>query len=99
MSFEAWVLVISALLLLMGLASPYVSRMPLSAPMVYLGIGALLGPVGWDVLRADPLAQTTLFHRAAEITVVISLFSVGLKLRLPWNDRQCFRPWSWHLAQ
>ena len=56
--------------------------------MVYLGIGALLGPVGWDVLRVDPLAEARLFHRAAEITVVISLFSVGLKLRLPWSARE-----------
>lgn len=86
MSFEAWVLVISALLLLMGLASPYLSRMPLSAPMVYLGIGIFLGPAGWGVLPADPFEQTSLFHRAAEITVVISLFSVGLKMRLPLND-------------
>jgi NhaP-type Na+/H+ or K+/H+ antiporter len=88
MSFESWVLVVSILLLLMGLSSPYVSRLPFSPPMVYLGIGVLLGPLGWAVLRADPLANTTLFHRAAEITVVISLFSVGLKLRLPWNDRR-----------
>ena len=88
MPFESWVLVVSVLLLLMGLGSPYVSRLPFSPPMVYLGIGALLGPLGWAVLLADPLTNTTLFHRAAEITVVISLFSVGLKLRLPLNDRR-----------
>jgi NhaP-type Na+/H+ or K+/H+ antiporter len=86
MSVEAWVLVVGALLLLMGLSSPYVSRLPISAPMVYLGIGVLFGPAGWVVLQVDPLVQTTLFHRAAEITVVISLFSVGLKLRLPLGD-------------
>jgi sodium/hydrogen antiporter len=91
MSFEAWVLVISALLLLMGLGSPYVSRLPLSAPMVYLGIGVLLGPVGFGVLRMDPLVQTTVFYRMAEITVVIALFSVGLKLRLPLGDAR-WRP-------
>lgn len=86
MSFEAWILVISALLLLMGLSSPYVSRLPVSAPMVYLGIGILLGPIGWGVLRVDPFAQTGLFYRAAEITVVISLFSVGLKLGWKIHD-------------
>jgi NhaP-type Na+/H+ or K+/H+ antiporter len=91
MSFEAWVLVISALLLFMGLGSPYVSRLPLSAPMVYVGIGVLLGPVGFGVLRMDPLVQTTVFYRMAEITVVIALFSVGLKLRLPLGDAR-WRP-------
>ncbi len=79
-------MVISALLLLMGLGSPFVSRMPLSAPMLYLGVGIVLGPVGWAVLHLDPLIHTALFHRAAEVTVVISLFSVGLKLRLPLGD-------------
>jgi sodium/hydrogen antiporter len=88
MSFEAWVLVVSALLLLMGLSSPYVNRLPFSAPMVYLGIGVLLGPVGWAVLSVDPLEHVGLFHRAAEITVVISLFAVGLKLRMPFSDRR-----------
>jgi NhaP-type Na+/H+ or K+/H+ antiporter len=86
MSFDAWVLVVGALLLLMGLGSPYVSRLPFSLPMIYLGIGMLLGPLGWGVLDVSPLTDRTLFYRASEITVVISLFSVGLKLRLPLRD-------------
>lgn len=72
----------------MGLSAAYVSRLPFTATMVYLGIGILLGPIGWKVIALDLGEHTSLFHRAAEITVVISLFSVGLKLRLPLRDRR-----------
>ena len=86
MSFEAWVLVVGGLLLLMGLGAPSISRLPFSGPMVYLGIGVILGSLGFGVLEVGALSDRTLFHRAAEIAVVISLFSVGLKLRLPLRD-------------
>lgn len=81
-------LVISVLLLLMGLGTVYVHRLPFTATMIYLGIGVLLGPVGWNVLHLHPLGYAWMFHRAAEITVVISLFTVGLKLRLSLGDRR-----------
>lgn len=91
MSFEAWVLVVGGLLLLMGLGAPSISRLPFSGPMVYLGIGGLLGSLGFGALEVSPLADRTLFYRTAEITVVISLFSVGLKLRMPLLDAR-WRP-------
>jgi sodium/hydrogen antiporter len=86
MTFASWVLLIGSVLLLMGLAAAYVTRLPITATMVYLGIGMALGPLGWDVALFDPLAYPALFHRGAEVAVVISLFTVGLKLRLPLDD-------------
>ncbi|MEY4940741.1 MAG: hypothetical protein RIQ93_2476 [Verrucomicrobiota bacterium] len=88
MTFESWILAISGLLLLIGFGAVYVSRLPFTTTIVCLGIGALLGPAGWAVLNVDPLVNVELFHRAAEVTVVISLFSVGLKLGLPWRDKR-----------
>jgi NhaP-type Na+/H+ or K+/H+ antiporter len=72
----------------MGLGAAYVRRLPLTGTMVYLAIGAILGPAGWAVLQTNPFEQAWVFHRAAEITVVVSLFTVGLKLRLPFLDRR-----------
>lgn len=85
-SFESWIILISGLLLLMGLCTAYVARLPFTGTMVYLGIGVVLGPVAWNVLYVDPLHHVDLFHRAAEVTVVISLFTVGMKMSMPWRD-------------
>ncbi|WP_203235096.1 cation:proton antiporter [Rariglobus hedericola] len=85
-TFESWMILISGLLLLMGLSTAYVSRWPFTGTMVYLCIGVLLGPVGWGILQLDPHRQVSLFLHASEVTVVISLFTVGLKLRLPLRD-------------
>ena len=88
MSFESWVLVISGVLLGMGLTASYVSRLPFTPTMVYLAIGIMLGPAGWAVLHLDPAIRVDLFHRCAEVAVVVSLFTVGLKLRLPLRDKR-----------
>lgn len=88
MSFEAWVLVISGLLLLMGLCTAFIKRLPLTGTMLYLVIGAALGPLGWHVIHVDPHEQVSFFLHVAEITVIISLFTVGLKLRLPLEKQR-----------
>jgi NhaP-type Na+/H+ or K+/H+ antiporter len=72
----------------MGLTASYVSRLPFTPTMVYLAIGILLGPAGCAVVNLDPNTRVTLFLRCAEIAVVISLFTVGLKMRLPLNDKR-----------
>lgn len=86
MLFESWVLLIGTLLLLMGLTAAYVSRLPFTPTMVYLGIGIVLGPAGLGVAIFDPDVHRVLFHRGAELAVLVSLFTVGLKLRLSLND-------------
>lgn len=88
MPFESWVLVIGAILLGMGLTASYVTRLPFTPTMVYLTIGILLGPVGFAVLHLDPNVSVGLFLRCAEVAVVISLFTVGLKLRLAYRDKR-----------
>lgn len=88
MPFESWVLVIGVILLGMGLTASYVTRLPFTPTMVYLTIGILLGPVGFAVLHLDPNVSVGLFLRCAEVAVVISLFTVGLKLRLAYRDKR-----------
>jgi NhaP-type Na+/H+ or K+/H+ antiporter len=91
---DLWFTVIGLLLLAVALAGSYVKRLPLSTSMVYLGAGIALGPGGVGMLRIDALKDARLLERLSEIAVIVSLFTAGLKLRLPLRDprwRPAFR--------
>ena len=79
---------IGVLLLLMAVAHPLVKRLPITTTLIYLLLGIAVGPLWLGLLRFDPLRHAAWLHRAAEVAVVISLFTVGLKLRLPVLDRR-----------
>lgn len=79
---------IGALLLLMALARPLIDRLPVTSTIVYLLIGIALGPLWLGAIRINPIQHVTWLLHGAEIAVVISLFTVGMKLRLPLRDRQ-----------
>jgi NhaP-type Na+/H+ or K+/H+ antiporter len=85
----ATLLLLGAVLLGMCLLELHVTRLPLSPAVVYLAVGWI---AGWMVqarivtpptapARADMLVIIT------EIAVLISLFAVGLQLRVPWTLR------------
>jgi sodium/hydrogen antiporter len=88
MSVPNWLLVMGVLLLTMVLVNSALYRLPLTSPMVYLAIGWVLGPAIMDVLRPDPVAQSVLLERIAEMGLLVSLFAVGLQLRLDVWDRR-----------
>lgn len=67
----------------MGLGHRVVKHAPFTPAMVYLLVGGLLGPWGFGVARIDPLRDAAWLHHAAEMAVIVSLFTVGLKLRVP----------------
>jgi NhaP-type Na+/H+ or K+/H+ antiporter len=87
MAFETWLLVIGTLLLLMALAYPVVQRLPITTTIVYLLIGIALGPWWRGVIHVDPILDAPWLHRATEISLIVSLFTVGMKLRMPLTDR------------
>ena len=86
MSFEMWLLAIGGLLLLMAFAHPVVQRLPITAAMVYLVIGIAMGPWWQGAIKVDPIRHAAWLHRAAEVSLIVSLFTVGMKLRLPLLD-------------
>jgi sodium/hydrogen antiporter len=88
MDFTPWFLVIGLLLIAMALAGSVLKRLPLSASMLYLAAGIALGPHGTGLLRLDPLDHTEALEAFTEVALVISLFSAGLKLRVPLRDRR-----------
>ena len=81
-----WYLTAGALLILMALASSVVRRLPLTTALLYLGVGAVLGPAGGGLIVVDPLRHAALVERITEVAVIVSLFTAGLKLRLPLAD-------------
>jgi NhaP-type Na+/H+ or K+/H+ antiporter len=75
-----------ALLILMALAGSAVDRLPLSPSLIYLLIGVALGPAGLGIVTLDPLNRSPELRLGCEIAVIISLFTVGLKLRTSLAD-------------
>ena len=86
--FTIWFVIAGALLIGMALAGTVLKRLPLTASMFYLTAGALLGPWGVGLLHVGALGDAGALERLTEIAVIISLFTAGLKLRLPASDRR-----------
>ena len=89
--FAVWFVIAGALLVGIALTGSVLKRLPLTAAMFYLAAGVALGPWGAGLLHIDALRDAELLERFTEVTVIISLFTAGLKLRLPGSDRR-WRP-------
>lgn len=92
MNTELLYLIIGILLVLVAISGTLVKRLPLTATMAYLAIGVVLGPVGLSLFAVDPIGRAALLEHAAEIAVIISLFTTGLKLRVPLRDKVWWVP-------
>ena len=79
-------LIVGALLIAKTLTGSFLSRWPVSAAMLYLGVGLAIGPMGLSLMRLDAFQDVSLLERLTEIAVLISLFTAGLKLELPLKD-------------
>ena len=92
MTFTIWLAVVGALLIVMALGGSLLKRLPLSTSMLYLAAGVALGPLGAGLIDLDPVADAAFLEHIAEVVVLISLFSAGLKLRSPLTDDRWRRP-------
>ena len=92
MGAEVYFLIVGAVLLLMAVSGSMLERLPLTTGVVYLALGIVLGPQATDVVRVNLLEQSALVEHIAEIAVLISLFTAGLKLRLPLRDARWQAP-------
>lgn len=80
----ATLLLIGIVLVAMALAEPAVRRLPLSPALVYLSAGWLAAWLASPPLpEADLLRHATLLRVLSEIAVLVSLFAIGLKIRIP----------------
>lgn len=79
----SWFLLVGMVLILMAFASRWVSRLPLSFAVIYLAAGFAIGPQGVALLHVDLVRDAPRVQVLAEVAVLISLFALGLRLRLP----------------
>jgi NhaP-type Na+/H+ or K+/H+ antiporter len=86
MDFNLWFIVAGILFVVMALSVTALRRLPLTTSILYLAVGAALGPATLGMLRLDPLVDSRLIERVTEVAVIVSLFTAGLKLRLPLRD-------------
>src|SRR5687767_713301 len=87
-TFALWCIVVGVLLIAMTLGNSYIARLPLSAAMLYLVVGYAIGPAGLGLIDLQPRRNAVALERICEIAVLISLFTAGFKLKLPWKDRR-----------
>ena len=92
MDFATWSAVIGLLLIVMALSATVLSRLPLSTSMLYLLAGVAASPLwlGWSHL--GPATHTLVFERIAEVVVLLSLFTSGLKMSLGLGDGRWLLP-------
>ncbi len=92
MSFALWLTIGGALLVFMALAGTMLSRMPASTSMVYLLAGLAVGPWALALAAPSPFEDTRLLEHTAEVIVLLSLFTSGLKMSVGLHDRRWFPP-------
>lgn len=92
MGFLGWTAVTGGLLLIMSLASGWITRGPVTSFAIYLAAGIACGPWVLDLLHIDIAAHADLTRHLTEIAMAASLFITGLKLRIP------FRSQGWRLG-
>lgn len=83
MHSEYWFIVVGLLLIIMTMITATLKRLPLTAAIIYLCLGCILGSSRIGVGQLDPVRQAQALEHLTEIALIISLFTAGLKLRLP----------------
>ncbi|EJO31506.1 cation:proton antiporter [Achromobacter marplatensis] len=83
MNIEAvWFLLIGALFVLMAVSKRLIDALPMTGAMVYLVVGFLIGPTGLGLLNLDLYRDSHLLRLATEAALPVSLFAVGMHLRV-----------------
>jgi NhaP-type Na+/H+ or K+/H+ antiporter len=78
-----WFVLAGVVFIAVALGGTVLKRLPITGAVLYLVIGALVGPLGLGLIRLDPLADAGLLELVTELAVIVSLFTAGLKLRAP----------------
>lgn len=92
MDIPLWFLLIGLLLLMMGLTAPAIKRIPITSAMIYLTVGILLGPSVLGLFHINPVANSGVLELLTEVAVLISLFSAGVKMPVPFSLASWQRP-------
>ena len=86
MGLAAWSAVVGTLLIVMALGDSMLARLPLSTSMLYLAVGVVISPLGLEWTGFLFEANSTGLEILAEIVVLLSLFTSGLKMSAGFSD-------------
>lgn len=92
MTNSQWFLLVGGLLLAMGLSSPKLKHLPVTTAIIYLAVGLLFGPTVLNLFSFNPLKESALLELLTEVAVLISLFSAGVKMPVPFNFQRWRTP-------
>lgn len=84
MTSAQWFLLVGGLLLARGLTASILSRLPVTPAIIYLAVGLLVGPTVLNLFHFNPLKESALLEVLTEVAVLISLFSAGIKMPVPF---------------
>jgi len=85
MTSAQWFTLVGGLLLVMGLTSSFLKRSPFTSAIIYLVVGVLVGPTVLNLFHFNPLKESALLEVLTEVAVLISLFSAGVKMPVPFR--------------
>ena len=85
MTNAQWFVLIGGLLLVRGLTPSVLKRSPVTAAMIYLAVGLLFGPSVLNLFHFNPFKESALLEVLTEVAVLISLFSAGVKMPVPFS--------------
>lgn len=85
MSTAQWFIFVGGLLLFMGLTASILKRSSVTSAIIYLAVGVLVGPTALDLFHFNPLRESALLEVLTEVAVLISLFSAGVKMPVPFT--------------
>jgi NhaP-type Na+/H+ or K+/H+ antiporter len=85
MTNAQWFILVGGLLLAMGLTSSALKRLPVTSAIIYLAVGVLVGPTVLNLFHFNPIKESALLEVLTEVAVLISLFSAGIKMPVPFS--------------
>ncbi|MEX2131632.1 MAG: cation:proton antiporter [Pseudohongiellaceae bacterium] len=92
MTTAQWFVLVGGLLLFMGLTTTILKRSPFTAAIIYLMVGLVVGPSGFNLFHFNPLNGSALLEVLTEVAVLISLFAAGVKMPVPFSWKRWTTP-------
>jgi sodium/hydrogen antiporter len=92
MDLQRYFTILGILIVIMAFAPTFLRKLRLTPAILYLVLGVILGPYGIGALILNESGSAKFVEVIAELTVIISLFTVGLKLRIPLHRKEWLAP-------
>ena len=90
--FALWSAIIGLFLVVMALSDSVLARLTLSTSMLYVGVGVAVSPLALGLSSLTPTSHAKLVEHMAEVVVLLSLFTAGMKMSLGLRDGRWLLP-------